>query len=68
MKTAITLLITCFAHTLASAEEFTISAKEPVIVVAPSQWKSTMEKSPGRAFPVNGGMKMGVSTFTPLGS
>ncbi|MBI3867537.1 MAG: hypothetical protein HY299_03315 [Verrucomicrobia bacterium] len=51
MKTAIALLITCFAHTLASADELTISAKEPVIVVTPSQWKSTMEKSPGRAFP-----------------
>jgi hypothetical protein len=35
----------------ARANELRVSSKEPVVVVAPDQWKSTKDKSPSDAFP-----------------
>ena len=51
MKKLIPFLLTLFVASFANANELRVSAKEPVIVVAPDQWKSTKDKSPGGSFP-----------------
>jgi hypothetical protein len=51
MKTPLTLLLFFFIHALASADELRVSAKQPLVVVAPDQWTSKQEKSPTATFP-----------------
>jgi hypothetical protein len=53
MKTPLTLLLFFFVHALANADELRVSAKEPLVVVAPDQWTSTEDKSPTASFPAD---------------
>ena len=51
MKKITPLLLVVFVCGFARAGDLSVSAKEPVIVVAPDQWKSTKDKSPSGSFP-----------------
>lgn len=51
MKKTISLLSIFFVYGFANADELRISSKDPIIVVAPAQWKSTKAKPPGDTFP-----------------
>lgn len=53
MKTALPVLaLSAFlAAAVARAEELRVSAKEPLVVVAPAQWKAVADRAPGGAFP-----------------
>jgi hypothetical protein len=51
MKQTTSLLLIVLVCGFARAGDLAVSAKEPVIVVAPDQWQSTKDKSPSSAFP-----------------
>src|SRR6266487_4617783 len=51
MKKITSLLLIAFVCGFARAGDLAVSAKEPVIVLAPDQWKSTRDKSPSSSFP-----------------
>src|SRR6266446_6302976 len=51
MKTTLSLLLTYIVYGLANADEMRVYSKEPVVVDAPSLWKSTKDKPPNDSFP-----------------
>ena len=51
MKTTLSLILTFIVYGLASADEMRVGSKEPVVVDAPSLWKSTKDKPPSDSFP-----------------
>lgn len=51
MKKITSLLLIVLVCGFAHAGDLAVSAKEPVIVVAPDQWQSSKDKSLGGAFP-----------------
>jgi hypothetical protein len=51
MKKSISFLLILSVYGFANADELRVSAKEPVMIVAPNQWTSTTDKSPKGSFP-----------------
>jgi hypothetical protein len=51
MKRTISLLLAVFTCALAHAGDLAVSTREPLVVVAPDQWRSAREGSPNGAFP-----------------
>jgi hypothetical protein len=52
MNKTLWVFLILLACGLASAGELQVSSKEPVVVMAPDQWKAVKDKSPSGPFPL----------------